>query len=359
MRLPNMDTVDDFLKVLEEKELEILKSALVSALIEKRVFHKFKFLGKSFVVAVDATLVASYDKKYSPECQSRTSKNGKTTYSHSLLEAKLVTTSGLCISLATEWLNNQDESLTKQDSELGAFKRLAEKIKQFFPRLPICIVADGLYPNQTFMEICKQMNWDYIVTLKDGSLKALQRIISVRTLVCGSLEENAANKNEKITRKYKWINNLEHLTHKFDWVECVEEIENMETKATVTTHFVYITTTELNAFNVRHVAQTGRSRWKIENEGFNVQKNHGYNLGHKYSRSSFKALKNYYQCLQIAHMINQLTEACSTITDLLLQDRKLTIKHLSKTFIATLIYSLLDIKEFDLIDQSRYKIRLC
>jgi len=36
---------------------------------------------------------------------------------------------------------------------------------------------------------------------------------------------------------------------------------------------------------------TGGKRWKIENEGFNIQKNHGYNLHHLYSKDT-KAMKN-------------------------------------------------------------------
>ena len=49
-------------------------------------------------------------------------------------------------------------------------------------------------------------------------------------------------------------------------------------------------------------------RFKIENEGFNCQKNGGYNLKHKFSRTSEKATKNYYTSLQIAHIFNQLFE---------------------------------------------------
>jgi len=48
----------------------------------------------------------------------------------------------------------------------------------------------------------------------------------------------------------------------------------------------------------------GRLRWKIENEGFNSQKNGGYNLEHVYSETG----KFYYLLLQIAHTINQLME---------------------------------------------------
>ena len=62
-------------------------------------------------------------------------------------------------------------------------------------------------------------------------------------------------------------------------------------------------------------------RWKIENQGFNDQKNQGYQLGHKFSETSFNALQNYYQCLQIAHLINQLVIHSTTVNELLKQDK--------------------------------------
>ena len=360
-RLPHMDTVDEFLRHLDSSELEIVKSALVSALIEKRVFHKFKFLGKSFVVAIDATVVATYDRQYSAQCLSRTSKNGVSTYLHSVLEAKLVTSNGLSISLATEWLQNEEksESFKKQDCELEAFKRLAEKIKKFFPRLPICIVADSLYPNSQFMGICKEMNWDYIVTLKDGCLKALQRVAAIKYLVSGVLEENEGSENQKILRSYRWMGDLNHSGHPLHYVECSEQIVDVNTGEMSQTRFVHITNIEVNALNVIHISKTGRQRWKIENEGFNVQKNQGYNLSHKYSRVSFQALKNYYQCLQIAHMINQLTEHSLTIKELLDKTKKSTIKHFYKIVIGLLTFIDLDIEDLEKIDQTNCKIKLC
>jgi hypothetical protein len=51
----------------------------------------------------------------------------------------------------------------------------------------------------------------------------------------------------------------------------------------------------------------GRLRWKIENEGFNEQKNGGLNLEHAYSEN-VQAAKNYYFLLQIAHTIEMLIE---------------------------------------------------
>jgi hypothetical protein len=53
--------------------------------------------------------------------------------------------------------------------------------------------------------------------------------------------------------------------------------------------------------------QGGRLRWKIENEGFNVQKNGGYALEHIYSHHPIAA-KVFYLLLQLAHTLAQLIE---------------------------------------------------
>ena len=63
-----------------------------------------------------------------------------------------------------------------------------------------------------------------------------------------------------------------------------------------------------NKEKVRHIGHAGRLRWKIENEGFNTQKNGDYQLEHKYCRKSYNGMKNYYTLLQLAHAINQLIE---------------------------------------------------
>ena len=56
------------------------------------------------------------------------------------------------------------------------------------------------------------------------------------------------------------------------------------------------------------LVEAGRRRWKIENEGFNTQKNHGYYLEHLFSKN-YQAIKNHYFLMQIGHMISQIMEA--------------------------------------------------
>jgi hypothetical protein len=47
-------------------------------------------------------------------------------------------------------------------------------------------------------------------------------------------------------------------------------------------HCAWATDLALDERRVVEVVTDGRSRWKVENEGFNVLKNHGYNFEHNY-----------------------------------------------------------------------------
>ena len=63
-----------------------------------------------------------------------------------VLEANLVFHNGLTIPLLSEFLSygEGDPDDHKQDCERKAFKRLAERLKEYFKRLPILLLLDGL-----------------------------------------------------------------------------------------------------------------------------------------------------------------------------------------------------------------------
>jgi len=95
--------------------------------------------------------------------------------------------------------------------------------------------------------------------------------------------------------------------------------------------------------------------WKIENEGFNTQKNLGYGLQRKYARVDRQAAKNYYQCLQIGHMINQLI-VLSTRFEPLLQG-KTALRHLWRTMIAFLLHGRLRRSTLEVLARRRFQVR--
>lgn len=359
LRLPGMDAVEDLYRVLDESEFENLKHLLVKTLIEKKMFYKFRFMGKRYFVAIDGTGVASYETDYCGQCTSKTSKNGKTTYSHNVLEAKLVTHNGMSVSIATEWVRNENgKEYDKQDCELNAFKRLAVKLKKMYPRLPLVILADGLYANQSFFSICKDNGWKFIVTFKDGSLPSVHQEMELLPGSAWQCRERLLAGNGKRTRQnFRWVNGIGYRGFELSVVECKETTVHAVSGDTEENTFTHITDMPIDNLNYHLISQGGRMRWNIENS-FDYLKEHGYNLGHKFSRSSFLALKNYYQSMVLAHTINQLVEKSTELATLLAAHSKESLANLWKRLLAYFSENKIKRGEYEKLLGKRFQVRL-
>ena len=98
------------------------------------------------------------------------------------------------------------------------------------------------------------------------------------------------------------------------------------------TEFVYMTDVSITNKNIEETIYIGRKRWKIENEGFNMQKNGTFDIGHLYSKDS-TAIKVHYLMIQIAHIIRQLLE--KGIKEI--KELKLKLKEISQNIKTQLI----------------------
>jgi len=353
-RLPSMDAVADVMKLLDEAELESLKKEMIKALINKKVFWKMRLQGK-YLIAVDATGISSYKEKHCDDCLYTESKNGVKTYYHKVLEAKIVTANGFSVSICTEWIDNKDTNdgkYDKQGCENKAFKKLAVKLKKEYPRLPICICADGLYPHNTFFEICKHNRWDYIVTLKDGNLKGFWEKIRLMNRECRI--HNTVEAETKTHQLIQWLNSIEHNGFVHNWMKC-EERKTTQKKVVNKQQFVYLTNLAIDYDNCISISNSGRLRWKIEKQGFDQQKNHGYNIQHKYCRKSYTGMKNFYQCCQIAHIINQLVELSNDFKKIL--KRKISIRFLWEMMRGFMVYNHVARTVIAKITAHRYQIQ--
>jgi hypothetical protein len=359
LRMPSGDAIEDLMRMLDTDEMEMLKTIIVKELIRRKVFHKFRFLSKKFFIAIDGTGTSSYQTDYCGECTSKTSKNGNTNYFHYVLEAKLVTHNDMAISIATEWVSNKaGEDYNKQDCELKAFIRLAAKIKKQYPQVPLVILADGLYPNQTFFKVCQENHWDFIVTFKEGNLPSVHQEI-------GLLPASAKFQNNRLTagkgfmkkQDYTWVNNIDYKGRTLSVINCEETKTGIDGKGQEYRKFTHITNLNIDNKNFHLVSDAGRLRWRIENS-FDYLKNHGYNLGHKFSRASYHAYKNYYQCMMIAHIINQFVEKSSDFINLLKRNPKCTILFLWERLIGHFSEVKINQTKFDEYVLKRCQIRL-
>jgi hypothetical protein len=295
------DTMNYFLELLSVKELELLKVQLVKELIKKRVLDPVRLFG-NFRIAVDATGLFNFRQRHCSNCLV-TEHNDKTiTYSHKMLEAKLVSENGFAFSIYSESIENIDEKYVKQDCELKAFYRMEKELKELFPRTPICLLLDGIYACEEVFNICRRNSWDFITVLKPARIPTLYKNALGKRKKYPQNKLIIESKNE--TETISWVQNIQYREHKLHVIFSQKTVIVNGKK--IITYNTWVTNIRPKPANVgAMVKKGGRQRWKIENQGFKEQKCDGYELEHLYGEDS-NAWKNYYQLLQIAHMISQL-----------------------------------------------------
>jgi len=309
---PHGDTLNATYGRLAVSDVQEVVTASVERLIRNKVLYPYRLLDRYFLVAIDGTGMLTFPERHCPHCLTMTH-HGHTTYYHPVLEAKLVTYTGLTCSLMTEFVENPDQYPSKQDCELKAFYRLAERLKQRFPRLPLCLLLDGLFAGGPTFAICTRAGWKFIIVLPEADLPTLHEEFSALLpwFPANHLQFRPAALYQTV-QDFTWVNDIayvdsDRLSHTLSIIRC------LETKPTTTpqphsTRFKWITNLPVTTTNVIQLAnQGGRLRWKIENEGFNVQKNGGYALEHIYSHHPVAA-KIFYLLLQLAHTLAQLIE---------------------------------------------------
>ena len=290
--IPHCDTINDVFEKVKIEEIEKIRKYMINKMIRNKMLEKYKIRGKYYHIIVDGTGLATSRKKYNKNCivKNKTDKNGKEyqEYSTYVLEAKLVV-GEMVFSIGSEFVENEDEKVSKQDCEINAFKRLAKKIKEEYPRLKIIIGADALYASKPIMDICKENGWKYIIRFKEGRIPTLYN--EFKTVVERENESKKAN--------YEYVTKLDYQEEKVNIIKYTEKKERRE--------FVYITDLPIRDKNIEETVVLGRKRWKIENEGFNIQKNRTFDIGHLYSKNQ-TAIKVHYLMIQIGHILRQLLE---------------------------------------------------
>lgn len=315
--IPHYDTINNFLKRLDISELEKIRDYMIKALFRKRCLEKYRLMDKYWCIAIDATHVVSFDERHCENCLKKeyhdkeTKEVIKTVYYHVVLEAKLIV-GDMVLSIASEFVENESGSYDKQDCEIKAAKRLAENLKKSFPRLPICLLGDSLYACEPLYELCKENNWRFIFRFKEGRAKTLwNEFEEIKKIECSK----AGN--------HKYINDIYYRKLKLNIAES-NIIVDKNKKEKVEVNFVFVTDIKITDKNINQIFNAGRSRWKIENQGFNNQKNIRYDITHMCCLDNI-AMKNHYLLVQISDIIRQLMEHGSAA----IKELKLGIKEIS------------------------------
>ena len=325
---PDLETIahhDTLMRLLDRIDVEQIQQAqlaLVRSLVRKKKFHNLLIEGH-YPIAIDGTQkFCSYtlwDENYL-EREVGDEKNRREQYYIVVLEANLAFRNGMSIPLMTEFLDYRqgDSGRDKQDCETRAFYRMAERLHEAFPRLPIMVLLDGLYPTGPAMELCATYGWQFMIVLQDGSLPHVWE--EYRGLV-GLLEpEDRYQMNwGGREQQFHWINEIEYEYEgnggkrrlEIHLVVCDETWQEIDPQTAQTieknSRHVWLSSCPLSKHNVhRRCNLAARHRWAIESEIL-VEKRCGYFYEHCFS-FSWTAMKGYHYLMRIAHLLNVLVQ---------------------------------------------------
>jgi hypothetical protein len=241
----------------------------------------FRRLGRHVLIALDGTEYFCSQAIHCEYCSTRLrGKDEKKEYFHAMLGATLVAPGhDKVIPLEPEFVVPQDGA-EKQDCENTAAKRWLAAHGAHYARLNPIYLGDDLFSRQPLCEAVRDVGGHFIFVCKPSSHPLIQEYITGIDLATHQ-ETIKRGKKHSIFR-YRWINDVPLRDGKdalhANWLEI--EIRNAGGEVTYRNSF--ITDLPVGPDNVVELAACGRSRWKIENEKFNVLKTKGYNIEHNF-----------------------------------------------------------------------------
>lgn len=366
---PVHDTLDYFVEHLKSHGLPGLRTKFARRLIRMKALDAARLCGK-YVALVDGSGTLCFHRRHCDHCLVQRHEH-TTVYLHNVLEAKLLGPGGVVVSVASEFIENADADAVsrkgadrvKQDCELKALDRLAPQLKAALPHTGLVICGDSLFACGRVLQRCKDNRWSYVLTFKKGHMSAVWADVQGLLKLCprNVLERTLPDGTRQV---YRWVRQVSYVDDQgrrwqFNALQCEETSPDGETRL-----FAWITDLPLTRGTVVEIAEKGgRSRWKIENEGFNRQKNSGLNLCHVFSIDPEK-WKAYYYFLQIAFILMQLLERGSLLKQLAAELGRTpmqlfgSLKNLARRLLEALRYLRLPEESFDAATAGRLKIRL-
>lgn len=271
---------------------------MIRKLLKRRMFYNARLFGHWYVLIVDGTV--------QEKCRSGFEGDGKTSSGDAryryVLQVRIQGPDGHLFPFLHESMDVHDPVAEKEDCELNAFIRISQRIKDLFPRMPICLVGDALYACQTVEQRCREYGWKYVLTFKEGRQPTTwKELLKLLPLSRSNVLQTLLGPNGKEGRlDYRWVEDLMLGQHTTNAILAGEVTPHAAVLYSFITNF-----SNLTSDRVIDIVRVGRSRSRIE-DTFNAQKNHGIGLEHVFCAET-NAAKNYYTMMQVAQILWVLT----------------------------------------------------
>jgi hypothetical protein len=240
--------------------------------------------GRYYTIALDGSEYFRSTQVQCPHCLRQPDNTGRVHYSHLIVGATLVRAgSHSVLPLDVEEVRNATAESAPQDCELTAAKRLLARLRREHPQMAQIVIGDDLYSHVPLVAQLQHQRQHYMLVAKPNSHPTLMAAVTAAagTTQSQSGQGTAGHGTQQKTYTYHFVRQVPLALESSVRVNYLEVWEWNST-GTLLYHNSWITDLEVDATNVTEVVQIGRTRWKIENEQFNVHKNHGYDLTHNY-----------------------------------------------------------------------------
>jgi hypothetical protein len=249
------------------------------------VLKKFLYLESEILIALDGTEYFSSKKINCPHCNYRNHRNGTTTYFHGCVTPIVVSPNQKqVINLEPEFIKKQDGH-QKQDCENAAIKRWLNKNHKNKYGYAVTLLGDDLYSHHPICELALKQGYNFIFVCLETSHKTLYEWLEFleRSGEVTTVEKKEWDGRKNLIYRYRYASRLplrdEDSSLEVNW--CEVTVINEKTEEIIYQNN-WITNHKITENNVEKIVKAARSRWKVENEGNNVLKNHGYNLEHNF-----------------------------------------------------------------------------
>jgi len=283
-KLPTDNQVRNMLDAVDPKLLRPVFASTFSYLQKHEVIDSFRSFADTLLIALDGTGYFYSDSLHCPSCTVAHHRDGRTSYSHSVLMSAIVKPGcSQVIPLEPEFIVPQDGH-KKQDCERVAAKRWIGSLAAQYSPLRITLLGDDIYACQPMIEKVLGQEMQYIFVAKPQSHKYLyEELESMEKL--GELQEMKRSRWTGKEHRYITYRYINHVALK-DSENSIEvnwaEITITNEKGKITFHTAFITSYLITEENVEQLVKAGRCRWKIENEDFNNLKTKGYHFEHNF-----------------------------------------------------------------------------
>jgi hypothetical protein len=265
--------------------------------------------GAYYVMALDGSDYFSSEAIHCRNCLVRNDKTGQLHYRHTVVAGTLVKSGKrLILPFEAEICTPQDGS-EKQDCELSAGKRLVRRVRSEHPHLALVVTGDDLYSHVPFVKECEKARLHYVLVAKPDShqelfqwaeeLEELNAVEHLKWSVGAACKRRTYH--ARIVREAPLRGDCEVR------VTLVEVWEG-DKEGRAIYHNSFVTDLEVTASNVADVVGIGRAKWKIENEQFNIQKNHGYHLEHNFGHGKQNLSGVFYYLNLLVYVVHIILE---------------------------------------------------